>query len=241
MNRLGLSITFIWFSLSMHSQSVIINEISQGSDGNKEWIELLVVADGVDLRNWDLGDNDDGTWDNLVTFADVPAWQNVRSGTHIVIYNQNDVDGTIILTGGEDTDFFDFSVIIKSTNPAFFSGGYGSIAKFNNSDSDDAAAIRDATDIIIHDMVVSHPVPTVPAPEAGEVKFFTGNSALSTNTNANWTTAASTAGTPGQPNGGANTIWINSLRYNSTVALPVALWPLLIVFSAIFLYISKKY
>ncbi|MDP6583881.1 MAG: hypothetical protein QF535_04435, partial [Anaerolineales bacterium] len=56
------------------AQSVIVNEMSQGSSSAKEWAELLVITDNTDIRGWELGDNDDGTWHSLVTFTNHSDW-----------------------------------------------------------------------------------------------------------------------------------------------------------------------
>ena len=53
--------TLKYFSLALlfvtylHPQSIIINEI-YNSSASDEWIELLVVQDSLDLRNWDVRD-----------------------------------------------------------------------------------------------------------------------------------------------------------------------------------------
>ena len=105
-------LAMLWTHESIWSQSVIINEISQGSDGGKEWVELLIVDEGVDLRGWELGDNDDGVWHSIAEFATHSELSNIASGTIMVIYNSGDVDGTIIAAGGEDTTFSDKSVLL---------------------------------------------------------------------------------------------------------------------------------
>ena len=61
------------------AQSVVVNEFSQGSGGNKEWVELLVVNNGVDMRGWELGDNDDGTWTSILEFTTDANWSSVAT------------------------------------------------------------------------------------------------------------------------------------------------------------------
>ena len=208
---------FCWFMLlgpgALLAQSVIINEMSQGSGGGKEWVELLVIDDGVDLRGWELGDNDDGTWHSIAEFASHPKWASVARGTIIVVYNDGDVDGQITAAGGEDTVITDKSGIIGVGNTSFFidTGPWGATTgAFANSDGDDAAAIRDMDDVMIHDMAVSHPTATVTAPGSAQVKYYTGNTAEGVGNSSNWTVAASTSGTPGEGNGGDNSIWIDT-------------------------------
>jgi hypothetical protein len=192
------------------SYDVIVNEFSQGSSGSKEWIELLVVTDNMDLRGWDLGDNDDGSWHSGPTFSSSADWNNVSQGTIIVVYNNADIDGTI---GSEDTDFSDKSVKVAANNSTYFSGSWGS---FGNTDGDDLPAIRDADDTIVHDMAITHNTSTIDGPGSGEVTYYTSNTKSGVESNSNWTTATSTSGTPGSGNGGDNSNWVDN-------SLPVVL------------------
>lgn len=187
--------------------AVFVNEMSQGSGGSKEWMEIVVTQDGTDLRGWDIGDNDDGSYTEFVEFANHSDWSNLSAGTVIAIYNGGDVDGIIV----PDSDFSDYQVTIASNNATYFTGSWGS---FGNSDGDDLAAIRDNNNVIVHDMAVTHPSSTISGPGSNQVTFYTGNSSLNSalNTPSNWTTAASSTGTPGAPNGSANTTWIQGLR-----------------------------
>jgi len=199
---------------STFGQSVVVNEMSQGSGGNKEWVELLVVDDNVDMRGWEVGDNDDdgagSVWHSLVEFTSNANWSAVNSGTLIVIYNGGDIDGTIV---GSDLDFADNVVLIPHDNTNYFidTGSWPSSGAFANSDTDDSAAIRNLSDTMIHDMAVTHPVATVSSPGAAQVKYFNEDSVSEILINASWTTAASTAGTPGAGNGGNNSSWVSSL------------------------------
>ena len=197
----------------LFSQSVIINEVSQGSDGGKEWVELMVLVTEVDLRGWELGDNDDGTWHPIAEFSTHSDWSQVPSGTIIVIYNSGDVDASITSAGGEDTLFSDKVVIIPVNNSSYLSdtGPWGSTAgAFANTDQDDCPAIRDQNDIIIHDLAASHPTATISGPGNGQVKYFTGNTTMGLTDNSKWLEAASTSGTPGVGNGGDNSSWVDS-------------------------------
>jgi hypothetical protein len=205
-------LAILWTHASIWSQSVIINEISQGSDGGKEWVELLVVDEGVDMRSWELGDFDDGVWHSIVEFTTHSEWSNVISGTIVVIYNSGDVDGTIVAAGGEDTTFSDKSVLLGVNNSSFLidTGPWGGTAgAFANSDGDDAPAIRNASDQIIHDMAVTHPTATVSTPGSAKVKYYTGNTVGGVIDDINWTEASSDSGTPGEANGGDNSNWVD--------------------------------
>ncbi len=208
-------VCIILYSLPFNliSQSVVVNEMSQGSGGGKEWVELLVVDNSVDIRGWQLGDNDDGIWHSIAEFSNHKNWSSVASGTIIVIYNSGDVDATITAAGGEDTDFADKSVIIPVNNSTYVLdiGPWGGTSgAFANTDGDDTAAIRDSNDVIIHDMAISHPTATVSAPGSAKVKSYSGNTTDGISDNTNWIVASSSAGTPGSGNGGDNSTWIDS-------------------------------
>ena len=209
---LVMLLAMLWTHNSIWSQSVIINEMSQGSDGGKEWVELLIIDESVDLRGWELGDFDDGTWHSIAEFTTHSEWSNVARGTIVVIYNSGDVDGTIVSAGGEDTTFSDKSVLLGVNNSSFLSdtGPWGGTAgAFANSDGDDAAAIRNASDQIIHDMAVTHPTATVSSPGSAKVKYYTGNTVGGVVDDINWTVASSSSGTPGEANGGDNSSWVD--------------------------------
>lgn len=199
---------------SSYGQSVIVNEMSQGSAGAEEWVELLVVDDGVNMQGWELGDTDDGAWNSIVEFTTASEWASVAAGTLIVIYNGGDVDGTI---PGADTDFSDNVVIIPHDNTTFFTdtGPWPGTGAFGNSDGDDTAAIRDASDTIIHDMAGAHPTANVPAPGSATAKYFLEDSVAEVGDDVNWSSGASTTGTPGAGNGGNNTTWIATLTGGS--------------------------
>lgn len=210
MKRLCIVGLVVLTQLTSYAQAVIINEMSQGSASGKEWVELLVVEAGADLRGWELGDNDDGSWHTLLEFTSHPEWQNVPAGTLIVLFNAGDVDGLI---GGTDSSFSDKVVLIGSDETDFVmdTGLWGSTSgAFANSDADDCAAIRDAGDTMVHDLAGSHPTATIPAPGSGQVVYYTSNSISGLVNSANWTEAASSEGTPGQGNGGENSLWIDS-------------------------------
>jgi hypothetical protein len=209
---LVMLLAMLWTHNSIWSQSVIINEMSQGSDGGKEWVELLIIDESVDLRGWELGDFDDGVWHSIAEFSSHSELSNIACGTIIVIYNSGDVDGTIVAAGGEDTTFSDKSVLLGVNNSSFLTdiGPWGGTAgAFANSDGDDTPAIRNASDQIIHDMAITHPTATVSSPGSAMVKYYTGNTVGGIVNDLNWTEASSSSGTPGEANGGDNSNWVD--------------------------------
>jgi gliding motility-associated-like protein len=92
---------------------LVVNEVSQGSSGNKEYIELVVAgtrtcADScMDLRNWIVDDN--GGWygtsaisTGCYRFTNVSNWSCVPYGSIIVLYNSGDKNDNI--TQPDDPD-----------------------------------------------------------------------------------------------------------------------------------------
>jgi len=92
---------------------VIVNEVSNGSSGSKEWVELVVVGTNptVDLSGWIIDDNN-GDFDSFesgngiasghLRFANpLPACASGQSlasapvGARIIIYNSDDVEGSL--------------------------------------------------------------------------------------------------------------------------------------------------
>lgn len=110
------------FSSVTFSQSIIINEVSQGVDGSKEYIEFLVVDSTanyvcssstpptIDIRQWIIDDNSgyhgsNGVAPGAIRFSNDPIWSAVPLGTLILIYNGDDFnpeinDGEVDLTDG---------------------------------------------------------------------------------------------------------------------------------------------
>ncbi len=88
---------------------LIINEISQGTSGSKEFVEFVVIGSGcnscVDIRGWIFDDNNGwhespiGTGQGIAAgamrFAYIDQWACVPAGTIIVIYNNGDPNGAL--------------------------------------------------------------------------------------------------------------------------------------------------
>lgn len=89
------------------SAQLIINEVSQGSGGTKEYVELLVTGTPncvsvptVDLRGWYIDDNNGnhatgtgtGIASGCMRFTTNALWASVPIGTIILIYNDADIE-----------------------------------------------------------------------------------------------------------------------------------------------------
>lgn len=110
-----LIIFLVGINLNVFSQTLIINELSNGPSGNKEYVELLVVSDTItyncssstppclDIRGWIFDDNSGyhggptgtGVAPGAVRFSNHTLWSCVPVGTLIVLYNDQDVNAAI--------------------------------------------------------------------------------------------------------------------------------------------------
>ncbi len=107
--RFIIAISFT--SNELFSQNLIINEVSQGPSGSKEYVEFLVVPGSgpyqcsdycLDLRGWIIDDNNGyfsggggsgiGIAAGAVRFSSSPFWSCVPIGTLILVYNDQDIN-----------------------------------------------------------------------------------------------------------------------------------------------------
>ena len=132
------TLKYFFFSILLagflYPQSIIINEI-YNSSGNDEWLELLVVQDSLDLRNFDLRDfNSSGVAQQPLVFSNNALWSNLKKGTVIVVARPEN-------SFSEDLDPSDYLLIIKSSNALYFSGNV-----FLFAGSSEAIQIRNTSD-----------------------------------------------------------------------------------------------
>ena len=107
-----LVLLFITYSYTVFSQTLIINEVSNGASGNQEYVEFVVVSDTVtydcsastppciDIRGWIFDDNSgyhgsSGVATGAVRFSQNTLWSCVPLGTIILLYNNADVNPAI--------------------------------------------------------------------------------------------------------------------------------------------------
>ncbi|MFM7681471.1 MAG: hypothetical protein ACKO7P_01850, partial [Bacteroidota bacterium] len=100
-------ILFFFSSNFTFSQTLVINEVSNGSAGNQEYIEFIVVDDAasyncnsgappcVDIRGWIIDDNSGyhgagGVATGCNRFSFNSFWQCIPLGTIILVYNNTD-------------------------------------------------------------------------------------------------------------------------------------------------------
>lgn len=98
---------------------LVINELSQGPTGTKEYVEFLVTGtvscgspNTVDLRGWIIDDNNSwhasGSGTGIATghakFDSIPQWANVKIGSLILVYNDADVSAATAALAPDETD-----------------------------------------------------------------------------------------------------------------------------------------
>ncbi|MBI2722391.1 MAG: gliding motility-associated C-terminal domain-containing protein [Bacteroidetes bacterium] len=103
--RLFTALLVLFVRLTCLSQQLIINEVSQGAAGAKEYVELLVTGTPIcnsipcmDLRNYIIDDNNGnhatgvgtGIAAGCVRLKNVTFWSCIPIGTMILIYNDAD-------------------------------------------------------------------------------------------------------------------------------------------------------
>ncbi len=192
---------------SVYSQPIVINEL-YNSGGNDEWLELLVLQDSLDLRNWDIRDfSSSGSAQQPLVFSNNSLWSNLKKGTLIIVARPENAFG-------EDLDPSDFLLIVKSSNAIYFSGNVFLIAG-----SSEAVQIRNSSQVHIFGVSWgSANLNSLPQPKA----HLAGTSSSSTSVYfkedsiaeiviaSNWAmNGTPTMGAGNTPN---NIAWIQSLR-----------------------------
>ncbi|MCX7834675.1 MAG: lamin tail domain-containing protein [bacterium] len=214
MNRLFLFLIcglMITIHSTAFSQAAIINEWSQGPAGNQEWVEILVIQDGLNMQNWTLRD---GNNSGLITFSGT-IWQNIPAGAIIVIYNATEKDPNI------PADDLTFGTDKRVIMPHNSSGNLTSSAwiAFANATATDNPTLRNASNVVIHDWDQNDNSAFTAGtlrPAANQSVNYTSNTAAGVATASNWTRVAAASATPGSGNGGVNSQWISILRGENT-------------------------
>ena len=119
-----VTIFFIFpFYFCLFSQSLVINEVSQGPSGSKEYVEFLVIPGSgpyqcsnycLDLRGWIIDDNNGyfsggggsgiGIAAGAVRFSTNSFWQCIPIGTLILVYNNQDLNAAVPSIDNSITD-----------------------------------------------------------------------------------------------------------------------------------------
>ena len=203
-----------------------VNEFSQGANGFKEWFELLVVQDGLDLRNWGVGDYDGGSYHPLLEFKSVDFWASVPAGTLIVVYNGGDMDPVVLAAGAPNTNKANRVLLIDAldTNLVTELGMWPGNGQFGNTNTDDTPALRNAFGAIVHNLAGAHPTPFIPTPGSGTAVQFIGGPSNDVFDPGAWHYVPAAGATPGAGNGDSNSLWITALRAGGA-GFPPLLYP----------------
>ncbi len=153
----------ILFPVFVFAQQVVVSEYFNSGDPRDEWVELLVIEDNVDLRNFTLRDNNSATnsWQDEITFTNISFWNNLRKGTVIIVWNRlypssspttartlelQKEDGYIELSA-QSTTYFSISGSVGST---FGSSPSWSGSALNISGTGDLLQIRNGSGTHVH-------------------------------------------------------------------------------------------
>ncbi|MEL6456991.1 MAG: ExeM/NucH family extracellular endonuclease [Cyanobacteria bacterium J06621_15] len=203
------------------ANDVIINEFTQGDSGAKEWIEILVVTDNFNLQNYKLVDGN-GSLDLVFSGS---GFASLKAGTTIVVYNGGDVDSVITPDLTYDPVNNDYKLVVSSLNNSGTfaitrnSGWSNTTGAFSNSNSSDSPQLLDSSNNTVFTF------PSTVYPGSKDNSAYIGSDVAGTSTSSNWdidtdVTSGGDNRTPGEPNGGNNTTWINSLRTSSGGSTP---------------------
>jgi len=119
-------------------------------------VELVVVGDNVDMRNWSIRDNNitQTNWQTEVNFSNISFWNNLRRGTVIVLYNRiiNPV-GTLYNIDSNKND--GYIQLTLQTIGLFNGGAFGTAPAWGGSTMEiaglgDLIQLRDASGTHIH-------------------------------------------------------------------------------------------
>ncbi len=131
--KIAIAIIYLLSALTVQAQSVVINRVFKGTEGEGstprgryDAIELLVLEDHVDMRNWIIKDYSNavvtgisGDGGGKFRFRDIAFWKDLRKGTTIVLRQPG---GTFTANPSpdpayvEDTDASDFTIDINIRN-----------------------------------------------------------------------------------------------------------------------------
>jgi len=117
------------------SAQLVLNEVSQGSTGSREYVEFVVAgtpscaSSCVDLRGWIIDDNNGfhatgngtGIAAGCLRFRNIAQWACVPYGSIILIYNENDKNNSIALAD-DPTDANNDSVYVIPGNSTVLEG-----------------------------------------------------------------------------------------------------------------------
>lgn len=112
----------IFPSTPFFSQTVAVSSYFNAADPRDEWVELIVITDNTDMRNWTIRDNNSSqtAWQTAATFTNNVLWNNMRAGTIIMIWNRPITSGSVAHPVDLNKD--DGYIELDLSNASYFSG-----------------------------------------------------------------------------------------------------------------------
>lgn len=226
MKKLFFLLLLLIFPTLLTAQSIVVNECFNGFVQKREFVELLVIQNNLDLRGMQVRDfSSSGSPQSPLYFTYNPYWNNLPSGLIILITLD-----TSLFT--QDTNKSDYSICIKfnSQDTTYIRGTI-----FNIANTSDAVQIRTVDTTHVHGL--SHGTAnqnSLPMPKAhwssalsggvnvgGASLYFTKATIMTLSDFANNNCLAvdtTYGGTPGLPNDNAGNLqYILSLRQSSGI------------------------
>jgi hypothetical protein len=118
----------------------------EGNGG--DWIELVVVADHLDIRGWQLEICEGTTCNDLLVFADHSVWSDLRAGTVITVAEDEPTNLSFSMGGG------DWWMNVRAHSGG--SGTYITASNFPVNNNDWNVTILDETDAVAFGPVGEH-------------------------------------------------------------------------------------
>lgn len=184
-----------------YSRPAIINEVSQGNGGSKEWIEILFLNQ-TDARGWTFADR---TTNPVLTFSRSSFWSAIPAGTLLVIYNGGDRDTT--LPANRTTLP---KLIIAHNNSTYFTGLWPSLGNSNP----DFVALRFPDGKLIDGVSINSDrtfEPALGSLGANSSAAYVGDSDGGADLISDWRKSTASSVTPAVGNGGLNSDFVAAL------------------------------
>jgi len=110
--------------------SIVVSSYCNQANPRDEWAEFLVYQDYLDLRNYQIRDNNSAqtSWQNFVIFKNINYWKHLRKGTIIIINFRPCSFSPSIVNYTKDTSKADGYIQVNATDTALFNVSSGSLA-----------------------------------------------------------------------------------------------------------------
>ncbi|MCS6905471.1 MAG: FG-GAP-like repeat-containing protein [Bacteroidia bacterium] len=212
------------FAFYGQAPRALINEFSQGNrnEGAAQWIEILVLQNNLDMRNWTVRNGNT----TLFTFSPNQAlWQALPAGTLIIIYNGGvAVKDTLLPPDDLSINDCNYRIVVSSANPNFFiNRNWNNLINFDKNTPTNNPQLYDNATLfnlgtLVHDLDQNNEPDFIDLrpSQTSEAIAFQGNNYNQLKNSARWQSIRSneynTLITPGNPNGGNNNNLVYGLR-----------------------------